>query len=260
MKKNNVSNIVKVLSFSFVFCFLIGVSFVHAQTPPSGNVPGPLNTGPSTQDKAGSLHITAGGFRSWGPALFDDIVIIGYVSGGSQSQSQTGYLQKNKKEVGFFTKLSKFFGLNTEKALAGISDPVTGGPVIPPNGFPPSCGYSNGQSFATAPTTSLCDVGIHTIVVGSGPNTGYWKWNCDDANSFYPSAICSANKTGGTGPIGVPLDPTGLITTLYRLTVNGNTNISSNALIGGDTQITSLAGTGIRQVCIDASGKLIICQ
>ena len=242
-----------------LFTFLIQSVVVSAApgggfTAPSKNVDGPLNTGSATQDKAGSLHITAGGFRVWGPALFDDIVIIGYTTGmPTDSQTQTGYLQKNKKE-GFLAKLSKFFGFNSEKALADLSNPS--GPGLPtPTGFPGSCGSSNGGSFSSAPTTNLCDVGNSSSVglVGST-----WSWSCDTLpyGNFAP-AICSANKVGVLTP-SIPTIPT-IPSINYILTVNGNTNISSNATIGGETRIESLAGNGIKEVCIDSTGKLIYC-
>ena len=56
------------------------------------------------------------------------------------------------------------------------------------------CGLSNGQTFATAPTTNLCSSGTATAVSGSGP----WTWSCTGLNGG-TTANCSANKTGGAG-------------------------------------------------------------
>jgi hypothetical protein len=53
-----------------------------------------------------------------------------------------------------------------------------------------SCGSSNGQSFATAPTANLCSDGSVPVVNGSGP----WSWTCSGQNGGV-NANCSAQKT-----------------------------------------------------------------
>ena len=65
------------------------------------------------------------------------------------------------------------------------------------------CGSSNGQTFATAPTTNLCSAGTATAVSGSGP----WTWSCTGSNGG-STANCSANKTTGTPSIRV-ISPNG---------------------------------------------------
>ncbi len=65
-------------------CLITGADYIHAQSsswrgptavPPGNNVPAPINVGSNQQDKAGSLRV--GGFRSFGPAIFDGKVGIG---------------------------------------------------------------------------------------------------------------------------------------------------------------------------------------
>ncbi len=79
------------------------------------------------------------------------------------------------------------------------------------------CGSSNGQNFATEPTTNLCLAGTASVVAGEGP----WDWTCTgtygspvscSANSFCVETInnssvifkCSGvGTTSWTAPIGV---------------------------------------------------------
>ena len=82
MKKNNIIKSIKILTFALVFIF--GASIASAFTPPTGaptaqntNPDAPINTTISAQNKYGSLWITGGGFRSFGPGLFDDYVVVG---------------------------------------------------------------------------------------------------------------------------------------------------------------------------------------
>jgi hypothetical protein len=85
MNKKNILQPIKILILGLVLS--LGVSYVFAAlqgAPPTGNVAGPLNVGPSAQTKEGSLDISggnlrvlSGGFRSVGSALFDDMVEIG---------------------------------------------------------------------------------------------------------------------------------------------------------------------------------------
>jgi hypothetical protein len=52
-----------------------------------------------------------------------------------------------------------------------------------------SCGTSNGQSLASAPSSGLCNTGTATSVSGSGP----WSWSCSGAYGG-SSISCSAAK------------------------------------------------------------------
>ncbi|MFA6252611.1 MAG: hypothetical protein WCX74_04395, partial [Candidatus Paceibacterota bacterium] len=52
------------------------------------------------------------------------------------------------------------------------------------------CGYSNGQTFSSTPTTNLCNSGTAGSVSGTGP----WYWSCSGTNGG-STANCSAYKT-----------------------------------------------------------------
>ncbi len=51
-----------------------------------------------------------------------------------------------------------------------------------------SCGLSHGQTFASAPTSGLCNTGTASAVSGSGP----WNWTCGGSNGG-STVSCSAN-------------------------------------------------------------------
>jgi len=57
--------------------------------------------------------------------------------------------------------------------------------VVAVNG---SCGWADGTSVTTAPTTNLCSSGIASSVSGSGP----WNWTCSGSNGGY-TAYCNAS-------------------------------------------------------------------
>jgi hypothetical protein len=61
-------------------------------------------------------------------------------------------------------------------------------PATPING---SCGSSNLQSFASAPTTNLCSAGTASTVAKSGSS---WLWVCNGSNGG-TNASCSAQVT-----------------------------------------------------------------
>ena len=69
----------------------------------------------------------------------------------------------------------ELMSIGTGTTTAG--DPVNG-----------SCGGSNGQTLAVAPTTNLCAAGAAGSVNGSGP----WTWTCEGTNGG-STANCSAN-------------------------------------------------------------------
>ena len=66
---------------------------------------------------------------------------------------------------------------------SSFSDPVING----------SCGTSNGQSFASMPSTNLCSAGTASSVSGSGP----WSWSCAGSGGG-STASCSASLMGQT--------------------------------------------------------------
>jgi len=120
----------------------VGASLAYAtwQEPPVGTIPpnnnvyGPINTGLSEQYKEGNLFIgknlrvgegpDGGGIRSTGPALLNDIVVIGLDPGASGSAAiHKDSNLAEKKPNGLFAGLSKFLKLNevslgTKKAIA----------------------------------------------------------------------------------------------------------------------------------------------
>ena len=53
-----------------------------------------------------------------------------------------------------------------------------------------SCGFANGQLFASAPTSGFCSTGSLNIFSGTGP----WDWTCMSGVEGLPEATCSANK------------------------------------------------------------------
>jgi len=246
MKKNELMQSIKVIILGLVFG--LGVIYVSAATsstwvpaagtPPSNNVAGPLNVGPSTQTKEGSLIISAGGFRSAGPALLNDVVVIGLAPLGQQQlpTQETSFNSQNEKSKGLFAKMSDFFGfsnsLETQKAYAeetetysncfvpnfcvsssecssqggtsGVSCITSAGQITslkccsttPSNGV---CGptHTSTLTYSTAPTTGLCSSGNPTVVTGSAPNINYWKWGCNGINggTSTSSTACNADKT-----------------------------------------------------------------
>ncbi len=51
------------------------------------------------------------------------------------------------------------------------------------------CGGADSSSFSEAPVSNLCNVGIHTGVLGAGP----WSWNCLGETMFDSPSSCSAS-------------------------------------------------------------------
>jgi len=238
MKKNELLKSVKVVILGLILSLSISYAYAAPTAiPPSGNVAGPLNIGPSTQTKQGSFIISNGGFRSAGPALLNDIVIIGPDPSYIQNQS-TSFNYQNKKSKGLFAKLGDFFGftddsLKTKTALAASPTACAnaggtcvsstgactalGGSIVTTSCSPDTsnplccdipvynaqCGSATGGTYTTTPPTSdLCASGTPypTPVVGSAPDTNYWKWDCvginGGTNTSSPfSYACKANKT-----------------------------------------------------------------
>jgi len=147
-------------------------------------------------------------------------------------------------------------GTASDFSVTSISAPATGmtmtigeGGVI--NGV---CGSSNGQTFATAPTTNLCSAGTATAVSGSGP----WTWSCI-GSSGGSTASCSANKTGPhttftTGAYGNNANITDTLSipgaTSLTVTVTGNTEAGYDFIrIYNSSNVLqkSLSGYGINQ-------------
>jgi hypothetical protein len=64
-------------------------------------------------------------------------------------------------------------------------------------GTPGQCGSANGNSFVSAPTTNLCNVGLPSSVTGSGP----WNWSCSGSGGGSP-ASCTAFLSSTTGQCG----------------------------------------------------------
>jgi len=58
-----------------------------------------------------------------------------------------------------------------------------------------TCGTSNGQTMASAPSSGLCATGTPSAVGGTGP----WTWTCAGTGGA-ASANCQANKTWSPGP------------------------------------------------------------
>ena len=128
MSKNLLKSI-SVIGLCLVFGLFVKIVFVHAspinggnvpaQVPPLSNVLGPLNVGSSYQTKDGSLRLTNGGFRAAGPSYFDDTLVVGYVNNVNPVIPHGGEVSSlQNSKIGFFAKLSKALGLNTDKALA----------------------------------------------------------------------------------------------------------------------------------------------
>jgi hypothetical protein len=251
--KKKLMKVIKVLSLCLVLSLFVGVAVVSAQTAPANNVQGPLNVGPNLQSKSGSLRITNGGFRSAGPGLFDDIVIIGYSDGSAQTGGGDAASLPSTKKISFLEKLSNIFGLNTKQALAAN----------------PQCGNANGgtftnvtnPSFTSGSTTyNLCPSNQSVLnFVGSGANTNYWRWTChhiDLSNNTVGNINCSANKTaivsGGVGEISggaiTPLTPSA--STTYRLTVNGNSDLKGYTKVTGGLDVSGAVTSGGKNVCL----------
>lgn len=219
MKKRLIYSI-GILSLGLVFSLIFSAGFALAANPPADNVPGPLNVGPSLQAKSGSLRITDGGFRSAGPALFDDIVVVGFDEGDLGTLGNLPVSVGNKKDSSIFARLGKFLGVENTflkpKKVMADSNPCDSlnclsyqtctlmppdntptcitNPVINPPIVKPSCGSADGKDYDTVPTSGLCGAGVSSEVIGSLPYEGYWKWACFGGGEMYNSAGCSANK------------------------------------------------------------------
>lgn len=95
MKRNKIIQSIKIITLGLILS--LGISYVFSAVgdgmggggialPPSLNVSGPVNVGPSDQTKSGgldvgvvsgNLRVLNGGFLSNGPAIFNDVVGIG---------------------------------------------------------------------------------------------------------------------------------------------------------------------------------------
>jgi len=212
MKKKLVQSI-KILSLCLVFVLFVGVTFVEAQTPPSSNVPGPLNVGPSTQTKQGSFIISNGGFRSAGPALLNDIVIIGTDPSYIQNQS-TSFNYQNQKSKGLFAKLGDFFGftddsLKTQKAMAASQTCQSVGGTCTTESGSACLNSVNATGCLTdeiccilgqdPPVDGICGnypsgnhCAVGTMFDFTGGTNGPWSWSCTGLNGGNP-IDCSAN-------------------------------------------------------------------
>gem|GEM_PF-4779168 len=259
---------IKILGLCLVLSLFVGVVVVDAQTAPANNVAGPLNSGSSYQTKVGSLRLTNGGFRSAGPGLFDDIVVVGYSDGSAQTGDGTlGVNTSSNQKEGIFSKLAKFFGLKTETAIAA-KDIGTGlgGTVPVPIISYGQCGSAAGQSFSTNPRTTqsanaLCSSGIvgnfdPSISVGTA---GYWAWGCygSDSGSHADDMVCGANNvvtTGGTGGVGEPITPIGQIPSIpfetYKFTVNGRSDLNGYTKVEGGLDVAGAITSGGKNVCL----------
>jgi hypothetical protein len=237
--KKNLMKVIKVLSLCLVLSLFVGVAVVSAQTAPANNVQGPLNVGPNLQSKIGSLRITNGGFRSAGPGLFDDIVVVGY-SDGTSGSAQTGggasASLPTTKKVSFLDKISKFFGLNTEKAVAANTIGVgTGGGITPLGSCNPACtGYSTCQ-LISAPNNYACVLPACTLNCPSG--TCQWG-----TNGMYCEGIAN--------PVGTGVGLGNLATTTYKLTVNGNSNLNGYTKVEGGLDVAGAVTSGGKNVCL----------
>ncbi len=109
---------------------------------------------------------------------------------------------------------------------------VTASP-LPTNGL---CGSSNGGTFSSAPSTSLCSAGNATLVTGSGADTGYWKWQCMGVNGG-TNASCSANKTATPPP--PPQTPISNILTVW-----------GNSKLNGGLAVTGTITSNSKNVCL----------
>lgn len=71
-----------------------------------------------------------------------------------------------------------------------------------------TCGASNGQTMASAPSSGLCATGSASAVSGAGP----WTWTCAGTGGA-ASANCQANKTWVQGPCVAQTVTTDVLTT-----------------------------------------------
>jgi len=124
-------------------------------------------------------------------------------------------------------------GLHVMKYNISTSLPMTG-----------TCGYSNGGTFTSAPTTDLCAVGsTASTPTGSGP----WYWNCTGANNG-STASCSANiqyrtvtSSAGSGGSISPSTQSVKHGMTTQFTVTPNTGYT--ATVGGTCGGTPTSGT-----------------
>lgn len=249
--KKNIMKSIKVLGLCLVLSLFVGVVVVDAQTAPANNIAGPLNVGSSLQTKAGgldvgtvngNLRVLNGGFRSGGPSLFDDIVIIGYSEeslGGGIKKAEANKGTFAQYNTGFFSKLAKFFGFNTEKVFAdvlGAGNVETGG-ITPLGSCSPACtGYSTCQ-LVSAPDNYDCILPACTLNCTSG----HCVWG---SNGMY----CEEVYTPGNeveAQTGALIDPN-----TYHLTVNGRSNLNGYSKIEGDLDVAGAITSGGKNVCL----------
>jgi len=163
MKKKSILNSIKIIVLGLVFCF--GISAIAATI-------NPLNVGPA-QDKAGSINITAGGFRSFGTALFDDNVTAGAVDNGTTKLIVNGSANfSSKVKIDGLMKVSSLSGNAGKNICADSSGKLIICPSI--NG---ECGPANMTPHSIAPSGNsyLCSFGNPSTVTGNGP----WNWTCN---------------------------------------------------------------------------------
>lgn len=177
MKKNNILNSIKIIALGFMFCF--GVSYIFAATI------SPLNVGSTPQDKLGSLGITAGGFHSFGPGLFDDTAVVGSIDNGTDRLIVNGSADFfSKVIIGGGMKVSSLAGNNGKKICVDNTGKLILCPTI--NG---ACGGANmnAQSVKPSGDSYLCSSGNPSVVTGTGP----WNWTCNGTFGG-TTASCSA--------------------------------------------------------------------
>ncbi len=114
---------------------------------------------------------------------------------------------------------------------------------------PGVCGSANGATYATAPTTNLCDVGTASAVSGGSS----WTWTC--AGTGGATASCSASVLGApvvvcsgssAGQTGTSYTFTGSGGSTYTWAVSPTTDLSPAGSSGSGSSVTksfSTAGT-----------------
>jgi hypothetical protein len=78
----------------------------------------------------------------------------------------------------------------------GTNQSCNANKTVAPTPVNGQCGSSNGGTFSSEPTTSLCNSGTYSGISGSGP----WYWSCSGSNGG-STANCSASKSIALSPI-----------------------------------------------------------
>ncbi|NVN90125.1 MAG: hypothetical protein HXX11_05920 [Desulfuromonadales bacterium] len=105
------------------------------------------------------------------------------------------------------------------------------------------CGPSNGQSFATAPSTGLCSVGTPSVITGSGP----WAWNCQGLNGGINTS-CRAEVVQKLLTVASINPGSGVTLSLNPADYNGKssalTQFTSSYALGSTVTLTAPAKAG----------------